>query len=609
MSGKVSASRGDFVNKIISSLRVRPDKVAVRCGNSFISCQSLDRKSHLISCYIKKNFPEVSRIGVSLNPSIDLIVVLLAIVKSGATYIPIDTSYPEKYIQLIVSDSEIRLLFVENDENIKKLKGIDLSVITPKKLEQIVCNEDQGMSFLFSRCDTPIHLLYTSGTSGVPKGVINSPLATLNRLEYFLNKFPFQKNEVFALSSSFTHIPSVYQIFGTLLAGEELLIIPHDIRRNLSLLLNYLVDNRVTRYMTIPSLLNDILEEFVKYELKSNIGLWFVSGEKLSVNLVKKFYSIFPNSKLVSIYGSTEAEDVLYYETSQDDIGREFIPLGDPIAKVSTCIMDKNSNLLETEGEGELYVSGSGLSLGYTVNTDAAKNNKKSFLRHFSPNGSENSLTFKTGDLVRRHLNGDLEYIGRADFQLKISGCRIEPQEIENLVVGFKRIDHAIVISSRNKVQELDFLVGYYSCNKEIKETVIIRYLAKYLPDFKIPKIWVQIKEWPRTLSNKIDLKNLPLPHLKRQNTGKPQCLLMEKLIRLWSGVLGIERRFINVDKEFFNLGGTSLLAMRLCNDVVHELGVSLSLENFYKYPSIRGLSQYIASQMVKTNKERIMSL
>ncbi len=385
-----------------------PNKQVIFDEHRSINYKELDSQSTLLSQLIlsQKCNPKTSVIGVYLTRSINLVVSLLATLKSGGIYLPLDPKEPKVRIENIISNSNCKLVIT--DKILFKKNpwlGEHNTILIDNN------NNAQGDSNLkhpFVTLNNSAYIMYTTGSTGIPKGVICKQRAIVNRFEWYWKHFPYTPNEVCCQKASISYVDSIWELLCPLLKGIPYHIVPDAILHNMNLFLNFLNKNKITRIELAPSLLNIMLKALEKSDEKlPHLKHCVVSGEQISVNIANQFKKQIPNVLLLNRYGLTEASSFLWYLINHWDEKSKHIPIGKPIDNVVIYVLDSNMKEVRDGSVGELYVGGDCLSEGYIKHNEL---NQCSFIKNPFQDGRYDRL-YGTGDLVRRLSTGNIEYI------------------------------------------------------------------------------------------------------------------------------------------------------------------------------------------------------
>jgi len=446
------------------------------------------------------------------------------------------------------------------------------------------------------------YVMYTSGSTGVPKGVVVEHRAIINTLIWSKNYYGFGSDDAFMQIPSFFFDSSISSIFIPLICGTKLVQVPEADRFNLEVLKHNIKYNHVTYFLIVPAFFNVLLDEIPQY--LSDLRMVTVAGEDFTPELARKHFEKLPRVRLFNEYGPTEnSVNTTVYELHPDNIG---VLIGQPIANVSVYILSKNLALLPLGVPGELHISGPGLARGY-LNNPQLTNEK--FISNPYYN---NSRMYSTGDAARWMPDGNIEFLGRIDSQVKIRGFRIEIRGIENHLLRHHDVKEAVVLvhqvlqdNGNPNTQEEKYICAYivpsHSGNNQtaesIDDTQLREYLANRLPDYMIPSYFVFIPAVPRLATGKVDHKALPDPQVDKTGLIPPRNEDECKLVTIWAEILKIKEEDIGINTNFFEAGGNSLRATIMISRVHKELSVKVPLSEIFRSQTIKGVSDFIQSQ------------
>jgi thioesterase domain-containing protein/acyl carrier protein len=406
-------------------------------------------------------------------------------------------------------------------------------------------------------------VIYTSGSTGKPKGVQIEHTSIVNQIFGLEEMYTFHSSLHHILLASFTFDPSVQQIFLPLTSGGTLFLVPTSTKHNVTELLDYIVANHIDIINTVPSLMNVLLDH-----INRDDGLRFqyviLAAEVFSKNLYLKLKERISVDKIINIYGPTEATiNTTLHECKLEET-RSTIPIGKPLINYTVMILDEHRNLLPIGIPGEIFISGVGLARGYLNNPELTA--EKFAVNPFNPG----ERMYRTGDLASWTAEGNLEFVGRIDHQVKVRGFRVELGEIETVLLQHPRVRETVVIDQEDHASNRR-LVAYVVANEEQGLTIdeLRLYLKERLPDYMLPSIYMELDTLPRTTNGKVDRRALPAPSQFRQEseeTVRPRSELEQQLVRIWENVLGVQP--VRMKDDFFELGGSSLLAMVMFDQI-----------------------------------------
>lgn len=587
---KVEQENTGFIEEFKKVVSNEPNNIAIRDKKKNISYSELDQLSDSLALDIMVNYESDNIIAVAFPPSTELIVAILAIIKSGKAFLPIDFELPYERISYMLDNAGVSTI-LGADHILDKLEtqccklNIDLSKIDlNKKIETFKSDKEN-----------PIYVIYTSGSTGKPKGVVIKNESLINYCKWFKSNFKLNRDDKTVLLSSHTFDLGFSSIFPTLISGGTLSLIEKELYQDSQKVIEYITRTEISFLKLTPSYLSVLVEDssFDSNTMKS-LRLIVVGGEPINKKIIEKFMVMHPHVQIVNHYGPTEATIgcISHILTNEDLETGESIPIGTPISNNNAFIIDPNNKLLPRGFEGELAVSGVGLSKGY-LNTNVSENEK--FVQN---NEIAQGRLYKTGDIAVLNYSGKFEYIKRKDDQLKVRGYRIEPGEIEQELLSYNGIKHTHV-RAREMNDEI-FIVAYLvneeqNLNKESLSENIKLYLEDKLPTYMIPKYFIFLDEIPVTSNNKIDIKSLPLPQVfdnELTNDDVPQTTTQKRLIEIWKEIIKCDH--IGINDSFFALGGHSVMMIKTISRIRKQFKAQVYLKDFFTHPTVKELSARI---------------
>ena len=570
------------------------ERIAVKYGDNVISYRELNQRANkLAGILVARGVKSEAIVGICLNRSIETYVGILAVLKAGGAYLPLDPVYPGERLQFMARDSELTLLLTQRSL-VEKFAGTTAPVLLLDTLQDelaAMSGENPGLN---ADPDNLAYLMYTSGSTGQPKGVAATHRATMNRCSWMWRVYPFGPDEVCCQKTSLSFVDSVWEIFGPLLQGTASVIIPDAILKDPFLFVQTLGAHKVTRLVLVPSLLRVLLETVPELQQKlPQLKVWVTSGEALPADLVEKFTRQLPRSVLLNLYGSSEvAADVTCYQVAGPESSKS-VPIGRPIANTEIYILDSQMQPTPIGVVGELYIGGTNLARGYHKRPDLTA---ERFVVHpFSKAGG--GRLYRTGDLACYRADGNIEYRGRVDNQVKLRGFRIELGEIEGTLRRHAAVADAVVVLREDQAGD-PRLVAYLvrSSGAAVQTTELRSFLQQTLPDYMIPSAFVTMEALPLMPSGKVDRRHLPAPDQSRPDLDEsfvvPRTPLEEEIARMWEQVLKIDR--VGVYDNFFALGGHSLIATQVISRLSETLEVDLPLRVIFEQPTVAGVAQAV---------------
>jgi surfactin family lipopeptide synthetase C len=581
----------------------RAEGAAFHCGSETLTYADLDRKSNRLAHILRaRGVGREKVVGVCLDPSLQVPLALLAIWKAGGAYLPLDPALPAERLSHMARQANITVV-VTIGANRALLDGVFPAVLLDDDAEEI----ERAPATVPPGTADPgdlAYVLFTSGSTGQPKGVAVEHRQVLNRLAWMWRVYPFQAGEVCCLKTALGFVDSLWELLGGLLAGVPCVIIPRQEAQDPFLLIERLSEHGVTRLWLVPSLLSALLDTHRDLERRlPRLWFWVSSGEPLGVELWRRFYRSLPNSVLYNLYGTSEVWDATWYEPSAEAASSylsSHVPIGRPVDNVTAYVLDRNLEPVPVGAPGELYIGGLGLARGYVGCPDLTA---ERFVPHaFSQ--QPGLRLYRTGDLARYRDDGTLEHLARIDEQVKIRGFRIEPAEIEVMLEAHPAVQRAAVAAKpgpNGEVRLVAYVVRRGDAGAELGEEpaqVLRRHMSARIPEYMTPSAYVFLDALPLTRSGKIDRRNLPVPGKNDFLSTGPftaaQGATEERIARIWSEILGLEP--IGRNDDFFELGGHSLLATRFVSRVRDAFKVELPLRAIFEQPTVAGIAEVVAA-------------
>ncbi|HLP57220.1 MAG TPA: amino acid adenylation domain-containing protein, partial [Candidatus Deferrimicrobium sp.] len=574
-----------------------PDHIAVinptavetlRATSLQITYRQLNKQSNRLAGLLKEKgvLPDTI-VGMMIGRSVEMIIGIMGILKSGAAYLPIDPDYPQERIDYMLKDSGAEFLVTTNDKEGEKVGRWE----GERVLLELIIHSSNHPSFHHSNHSSDLaYIIYTSGTTGKPKGVLIEHKNVVRLLFNDRFQFDFNERDVWSLFHSYSFDFSVWEIYGALLYGGRLVIIPRSTTLDPGEFLQVLKGQQVTVLSQTPSAFYNLIYEELKQGGKElNARYVIFGGEALQPGKLSQWQKKYPDTLLVNMFGITETTvHVTYQEIGVKEITEGISNIGKPIPTLSAYIMDMNRQLVIPGVSGELYVGGEGVARGYLNRPELTG---ERFVANPYKTGDR---LYRSGDLVQLITGGQMEYQGRIDHQVQIRGFRVELGEIENLLLKHEHIKDAVVIDGSDEKED-HYLCAYIVPNTFQGETLLDvpllqNYLSRQLPGYMIPPYFVQLAKIPLTANGKVDRKQLPPPRvnlegLYTQPRNKEETLLVE----IWQEVLELER--VGIDDNFFNVGGDSIKAIRLSSAINSRLNSHIKILDLYTHGTIRQLA------------------
>ncbi|TNP12929.1 amino acid adenylation domain-containing protein [Bacillus tropicus] len=588
----------DAFEELVQSI---PDKVAIKYNNVILTYSDLNKKANQVARFLKKmGVSKGDLIGVLLEKSIEPIICFLGILKAGAGYVPMDPNYPKERIKYIIENAQINILLSNSRHSESILSSFkDMKVIYMDYPECFHAESTENLDSNIEENDVA-YVLYTSGSTGKPKGVV-IPHRGVTRLVINNDYAKFNQNDIFLQLASFSFDAAAFELWGALLNGAQLTIIPQEDVLSSKKIAQFILKEQISIALFMVPIFNRIIEDNLA-GLK-NVRLIFVGGDSPSIPHLRTAKKFLINSTIINAYGPTENSVIsACYTIKEIHSNTKVIPIGRPITHTSIYILDKDMNILPIGIPGEIYLGGRGLALGYL--NDSEKTNQSFIEMDFPPRlglGREKKVLYKTGDYGKRLPNGDIEFIGRSDQQVKIRGFRIEMAEIESAILSIESIKEVVIVVKENHNSKK--LIAFYVSRKDLNPNFIKENLKVLLPEFMIPSEFVQLDHIPINSNGKIDKKSLLGEKNEQLSVNKIESGndLFGEICKVWEAILdkNINQEF---DMNFFDLGGDSLLLMALHSKLCDYFNVEFPINDLLVDSSINGVYNSL-NKIIKNRK------
>ena len=585
-----------------------PEAIAVQFEGKQLTYRELNSRANRLAHYLQGlGVGPEKLVGICVERSLEMAIGLLGILKAGGAYVPLDPSYPRERLLFMLEDSQVEVLLTHQtlieDGRWTTEDGDPLfSVLYPRF--KVVCL-DRDWPLIAQKSDNNpklgidshnlAYVIYTSGSTGIPRGVCGLHRGAVNRFAWMWKIYPFRPNEKCCVKTSLSFVDSVWEVFGPLLRGITLVLIPDDILRDPQRLVVTLRDHHVTRIGLVPSLLKTLLDTFpLLQDHVPELKLWCCSGEVLSKEVVERLRKSMPDATLLNLYGSTEVSaDVTCCDTRTANSNRA-IPIGRPLSNTQIYLLDSNLQPVPIGVRGELYVGGDGVALGYLKRAELTA---EKFVANLF-NAEPESRLYRTGDLARYLPDGSLEFLGRIDNQVKIRGYRIELGEIEAVLDQHPAVKETVVVLRERDSSGDKDLCAYFIPRQDSNPWVtdLRGFLRQKVPEYMMPAVFIAIDTLPLTPNGKVDRSRLPPPDSSRPNLEgtfvAPRTEIEELVAQVWREVLKLEN--IGVYDNFFDLGGHSLLATQVVSRLRKNFDIDLPLRKLFELPNIGELASFI---------------
>jgi amino acid adenylation domain-containing protein len=583
-----------------------PTAPAVVFEGQSLTYRELNRRANQLAHYLQENGvgPDVI-VGVCLYRSLELVVALLAIIKAGGAYVPLDPDHPADLLTFMIADAGMSLVLVQQ-QTVHRLPAEQVRVL-PVDAETVAWSQAAQENLPCSvEADHLAYMIYTSGSTGKPKGTMNTHRGIRNRLLWMQDAYRLTEQDRVLQKTPYSFDVSVWEFFWPLLTGSSLIVARPDGHRDPAYLAQLIAEQRITTIHFVPSMLQMFLEA-PGLENCKDLKRVICSGEALPFDLQKRFFARFKQCGLYNLYGPTEAAIDVTAWTCDAQSALEIVPIGRPIANITTYILNPALQLVPVGVPGELYLGGEGLARGYLKQSalTAAR-----FVPHpFSLTGGER--LYRTGDLASYLPDGSIDFLGRADFQVKLHGIRIETGEIEAALDSHPAIGQSVVTMHKDDHGQ-KWLVAYFLPVQNQRPGIeeLREHLQQRIPAYMIPAVFVPLTELPLTSSGKVNRKALPAPV---QTTGSdadgsylraglssayaaPGNEVERIMVAVWEEYLHF--RPIGIHDKFNELGGDSLRILQVISRLSNTFLVRLTIRDFLINPTIATLAPLVAQRL-----------
>ena len=586
--------RNSCIHELFEAQAIRtPTRVALEYAYDILTYRELNCRANRLARELRKLGIKPERlVAVMADRSMETVVALLAVLKAGGAYVPLDPAYPDQRLKFMLTDSRAAVLLTQ-----EKYAGRMVEFSGNKIIIDDLLRGPGGNAANLKKhtsAENAVSVIYTSGSTGTPKGVVALHRGALNRCAWMWRCYPFGAGEKICQKTSLSFVDSVWEIFGALLQGVPTVIVPDAVAKDPELLLAHLSEHRVTRLVSVPSLLKRIIETCrdAPKQLRG-LNYCFSSGEALSAELARRFRQALPACRLINLYGSSEvAGDVTYYEVNGEAV-TPTIPIGRPIDNTQIHILDERMQPVPLGLRGEIYVGGENLARGYHDRAELTANRFSADPFSMRPG----ARLYRTGDLARYRADGNIEFLGRIDQQVKIRGCRVEVGEVEVALKQHVDVRDCVIAPAGGLLGEGDRALSDAALTAFVvpgqrrpAATELRAFLKKNLPDFMLPANFVFLDDLPLLPNGKIDRRGLtawvpPNQDQAAVTAAEPRTELEALVAKLWESALRVDS--IGVDDNFFERGGHSLLAAEVAarlRDILHR---PVAVRDLFEAPTV----------------------
>ena len=566
----------------------QPGAIALRLNQQSLTYGELnDRANQLAHYLVTQGVAPGVRVATCFEPSLEVMVAFLAIFKAGGTYVPLDPNHPPERLTTILEDTQPPLL-LSQAQCLAVIPAIAPPVFCLDQDWERLADYPRHNLNLAIDLEQTAYIIYTSGTTGKPKGVMASHANLVNYIWSAHETYGFNANDVMPSMARFTFSITMFELWSPLVAGGQLLLLERDHIFDFKRMVQTLQE--ITVIHASPSLWRKLLPYIDENDFAAHAfaNLRHVSsgGDMVPADLLAQMKQVFTNAEVYVIYGCSEVSCMgcTYFVPRTD--AETLTRVGKPFPNVAVRLYDTHQNLVPLGVSGEIYFGGAGINQGYLHQADLTA-------RKFVD--IDGVRFYRTGDLGRFDLDGNLEILGRSDFQIKLRGIRMEPGEIEARLRKMPGIRDAVVAAPQLPGNEDKSLVAYVVLEAESQPTVpaIRQFLGEALPDYMVPTIYVELQKLPLNINGKVDRKALPIPApsdwMGTADYMAPRNLMEQKLVEIWQAAMGIHP--IGVQSNFFELGGDSLMAVQILMEIEKQFGKALSITTPLIAPTIAALA------------------
>ncbi|HEY9629833.1 MAG TPA: amino acid adenylation domain-containing protein [Coleofasciculaceae cyanobacterium] len=562
-----------------------PDAVAVIFENDQLSYRELNARANQLAHFLQqRGVGAETLVGICLERSLEMVVGLLGVLKAGGAYVPLDPTYPQERLEWMLSDAQVSVLLT-HAQVAKTLPDHPANRIALDADWRAIAQASDKNPASEVKPSHLAYVIYTSGSTGQPKGVMMSHRAICNHMHWMQSAFPLTDADIVLQKTPFSFDASIWEFYAPLLAGASLLMAQPGGHQDMTYLIKTIADHQVTTLQLVPSLLRMLLEQG-GLETCRTLKRIFCGGEALSAALQKRLLASL-EVEFFNLYGPTETCIDATYWTNKGSSAQQTLPIGRPIANAQAYILDNHLQPTPIGVSGELHIGGAGLARGYLNRPELTL--EKFIANPFDP--QPEARLYKTGDLARYLPNGDIEYLGRIDHQVKLRGFRIELGEIEAALSQYPAVRDTVV--GVREIGHEQRLVAYVVTNPpQLSISDLRQFLKQKLPEYMIPAVFVSLEALSLLPNGKVDRNALPDPDLTRPELDPAfvaPCTAIEiTLAEIWAPVLGVKQ--VGIHDNFFELGGDSILCIQVVARA-NQAGLKFTPKQMFEHQTIAELA------------------
>ncbi|MGZ8498342.1 MAG: amino acid adenylation domain-containing protein [Candidatus Binatia bacterium] len=591
-----------------AQVQLTPDAIALTYEQLSLTYRELNRRANQFARHLRtRGVATGDLIPIFMERCCDMVIAVLGILKAGAAYVPLDFDYPRMRLAYMLGDTRATLL-VTSAPSLNRLPEYEGAIICFDRDRHLFESEvEDNPTWVTSAADLS-YVYYTSGSTGTPKGVLTSHWGLARYCNFLADTYNLNSADSVLQLASFSFDASVRDMIAPLTVGARVVVVDQQGAKDPTVLISKINQHRITCLLsTVPPMLNELAETMLAEKRTSHdsLRLILVSGEPLHGSLCRKVHEAFgEKTLLVNQYGPTECTMTSsYHPISLADHLCQTVPIGRPIPHTKLYVLDDDLNPTPVGVEGELYISGEGLTVGYLNRSDLTA---EKFVPHPYSNKPGERL-YRTGDVVRYRSDGTFTFVGRRDGQVKIRSIRIELGEIQSVLGRHPKVREAVILAPENNSGEKQLVAYVVAEDEDAPAALDLRdFLKQQLPEYMVPAFFVFLPSLPRSPNGKVERKTLPAPDFKRREINEtfaaPRSVFERKLVELAAEILKIDK--VGIQDNLFDLGLHSLSATQLVSRVRTKLHKKLPLRHIFEAPTIAGLARLIETLADENNPE-----
>ena len=605
-----SAPEETCVHQLIEAqIEQNCDKIALIDSQRQLTYQQLNQSANQLAHYLRHlEIKPNTLVGICLERSSDYVIAILAILKAGAGYLPLDPDYPSERLSFMLQDAQVSILITRSQFQ-HQLPDLAIKLVDLDTHQSEITQENSTNLVTQVSSNDLAYAVYTSGSTGQPKAVCVPHYSLSSYLHSLASSLGIKNSDKYLHTGSFAFSAAVRQTLLPLFIGATSIIANEQYRQTPHLLFTLIKEKNITIWDTVPTTWRFVLDYLLNLDnetknnlLNHDLRSIMLTGEPLSWQIAYQWrYQLQHQAQIINLYSQSETTGtVCYYplpEQFKQQIG--FVPLGKPLADTTIMLLNEDLQPVQEGETGEICVTGKRQIKGYLYRPQLTKEKFIDYPftpldKSFQGSSDKSNKLYKTGDLARYLPDGNIEFISRVDNQVKIRGFRLELGEIEAMINQHHHIKETVVVAREKENSDKD-LVAYIISNQAISANTLREYLGNNLPGYMIPSGFIFLDEFPLTPNGKINRKALPDFDYQENRENEylaPTNQTERQLVNIWQEVLAIEK--IGVNDNFFSLGGHSLLATQVVSRIRNQLNIELPLRYLFEYPIIKGLSEHI---------------